>query len=73
MRKINWGSWKTTIGGIAGILTGLGMLGKIINQLMLDGTIHFEEIAVAVTAIGTGVTGLFARDNNVSSQDVGIR
>lgn len=71
--KINWGSWKTTIGGIAAILSGLGMLAKIINDFILGNPIQYEVVAIALSSIGAGITGLTARDNNVSSQDVGIR
>lgn len=73
MRQINWGSWKTTIGGIAGALVALGTLGKVLNDFMLNQPVQLEEIAVAIVALGTAINGIFGRDNDKSSQDVGIR
>ncbi|HEY8562813.1 MAG TPA: hypothetical protein VIL74_20715 [Pyrinomonadaceae bacterium] len=66
-------SWKTTLGGIAALLTGIGMLGKVINDFLLGEPVSFEQVTIAISAIGAGVAGIAARDNNVSSEDVGVR
>lgn len=66
-------SVKTTFAGVAAILVGLGMLGKIINDFLLGESVNMEQLAIAITAISGGAAGIFARDNTVSSQEVGIR
>ncbi len=62
-------SWKTTLGGVAAILGGLGLVAKMIS----DGDYGSDKIMSAVAAIGAGFTGIFARDNNVTSEDAGIK
>lgn len=61
-------SWKTTGAGIAGII---GMLGTAVSA-MLDGnpaTVPQWEIVIPAVI---GMAGLlFARDNNVSSEQAG--
>lgn len=66
-------SWKTTIGGVVAILTGLGMVGKILNDFMLGEPVNFEQVALAVGTIGTGFGLLFARDNTVTSEEAGAK
>lgn len=66
-------SWKTTLGGIVAILGGLGMVGKILNELITYGNVSFEQISLAVSAIGGGIGMLFARDNNVTSEEAGAK
>lgn len=70
MKKV---SWKTTLGGIAALLSGLGMLGKVLNDFMTGQPVSFEQLAGAVTAIGAGIAGISARDNTLSSEDVGVK
>lgn len=66
-------SWKTTLSGIASFLAGLGMLGKLLNDFLLNEPINFEQLTIAVTAIAGGLAGVFARDNDKSSEEVGAR
>lgn len=59
-------SWKTSVSGAAGVLVGLGMVGKIINGV-LDGLMpSMEEVGAALAAIVTGVGLLFAKDAGVT-------
>jgi hypothetical protein len=62
-------SWKTTLGGVAAILAGLGLIAKMVSE----GNYDAEKILGALTAIGAGFTGIFARDNNVSSEQAGAK
>lgn len=60
-------SVKTTAAGLSAIATGLSViLGAVATE-------NYEAAVGAVPGLVAGIVGLFARDNNVSSQDVGIR
>ena len=63
-------SWKTTLAAIVGIVTALGTL--VLNPLMDSDPAtlpHWPEFfAIAATA----VQGFFARDNDKSSEQVGV-
>lgn len=61
-------SWKTTLAGIAGII---GMLSTAVSA-MLDGnpaTVPQWEIVIPAVITSAGL--LFARDNNVTSEQAG--
>lgn len=60
-------SWKTTAAGVGSLLTAAGML---IQGLASGGDVDYKTIIPAVLA-GLGL--LFARDDNRSSEDVGIK
>lgn len=66
-------SWKTTVGGVAALLSGLGMLGKVLNDFMTGQPVNIEQVALALSAIGAGIAGISARDNTVTSEDVGAK
>lgn len=55
-------SWKTSV---SGSVAALGVY--FANQT--DPTLHI--IGQVLTAVGTFLTGLFARDNNVTSEQAG--
>lgn len=57
-------SWKTSLGGL---LTTIGV------ALVANGTGAAHQIGVALTALGPLITGLAARDSNVSSEQQGIK
>lgn len=59
-------SWKTSAGGIATILAGLGAA----ITLWMQGNIQ-EAIATVVAAFATGFGLISARDNKVTSEDAG--
>ena len=60
------GSWKTKSSGILAVIGGVCMLvfAKVIDQAV---------IMASSTAILTGIGLIFARDNNKTSEDVGIQ
>lgn len=68
---MKFNSWKTTLGGIVSILTALGMFGKILNDFGNGESVNLEQVGVAVAAISGGIGLLFARDNNVTSEEAG--
>lgn len=70
---MNFVSWKTTIAGIVLICTGVGAIGKFLNDILLGHPVSFEEVGVAVVSISSGIGMIFARDNDKSSQDAGVR
>ena len=61
------GSWKTTLAGVAAIITALGTAHTQYNN---GGNVDFATLIPALLA-GLGL--VFARDNNKSSVDVGIQ
>ena len=66
-------SWKTTATGIGGLLVGLGMFGKVLNDFLLGETVQMEQLAIALAAISAGLSGIFARDNDVTSEEAGAK
>ncbi len=61
------GSWKTTAGGISGIL--VVVFGAV--QLMLDGKPATNpDWTLVIGAITAGIGLIFARDNNKTSEQV---
>lgn len=64
------GSWKTTSLGMATMVIAIGQA----IQALLDGNPqtnpNYETVATAVAA---GIGLMFARDNNKSSEDVGVK
>lgn len=66
-------SWKTTLGGLIALVTGILMLLKIINKIYLGEPLGADELAVAISAVSAGFVGIKARDNNVSSEEAGIK
>jgi ABC-type Mn2+/Zn2+ transport system permease subunit len=63
-------SWKTTLFGVCTILSALSGVGIS----LLDGNPATNpDWSVVVTACITGFGLIFARDNNKSSEDVGIK
>jgi len=57
-------SWKTTIGGLLGLLGGAVTIG---NMLTGHAPMDPTNISIALAAIGAGWTGLTAKDHNVSN------
>lgn len=63
-------SWKTTLAGVGGICAGIAAL---ISSLTGGDQIDWNAASVALGLVSAGITGLFARDNNVSSEDAGAK
>lgn len=63
-------SWKTTLTGIAAILTAVGAALTAIFDNNPNTTI---DVAVTASAIMAGIGLIFARDNNVTSEDAGAK
>jgi hypothetical protein len=64
------GSHKTTIAGVGAILIAAGSM----LQALFDGNPTTEpDYAALVAAIVAGFGLIFARDNNVSSEDAGAK
>lgn len=66
-------SWKTTLAGIAAILTGLGMFGKIVNDFGTGEPINYQDVSIAIATISGGIGLIAARDNNVTSEGAGAK
>lgn len=66
-------SWKTTAGGIGALLIGLGMLGNVVKNFLAGEPVSMEQLAIALAAISAGFAGIFARDNNVTSEEAGAK
>ena len=60
-------SWKTSLAGVAAILTGLLAL----VHAGQSGTITADTLTTAIAGFTTGIGLLFARDHDVSSEEAG--
>lgn len=60
-------SWKTTLGGVATILAGVSAAIKF--ALAND---YGAAITTLTTTLPAGIALIFARDNNVSSEQAGV-
>lgn len=60
-------SWKTTTAGIGAILSALSLIAKSIH----DG--DYSQFGVAITGVLSGIGLLMARDNDKSSEDIGVK
>jgi hypothetical protein len=63
-------SWKTTVTGVAAILTAVG---AALTALFDNDPATNIDIAVTVAAVMSGIGLIFARDNNVTSEDAGAK
>lgn len=61
-------SWKTTVGGIGAILAAIG---GALNLLFDNNPATNPDWGIVATAVMTGFGLIFARDNNVSSEEAG--
>lgn len=61
-------SWKTSLASLA------SALGIALSQAPADSLPHWLRVAgLAMSVVGLALAGIFARDNDVSSEDVGIK
>jgi hypothetical protein len=63
-------SWKTTAAGAGTIIATLG---TTLNQLFDGNPATNPDWNMVLPLLFTGCIGLFARDNNVSSEQVGVK
>ena len=61
------GSWKTSAAGASSILGGLALVAKGISEN------NFEAIGSGITAVIAGIGLILARDNNVTSEQAGVK
>jgi len=61
-------SWKTTAAGVGGLLTTIG---SVLNQLFDGNPATNPDWNLVLPIILTSLIGIFARDNGVSSEQVG--
>jgi len=66
-------SWKTTLAGFAALLVSIGSLGKIVTDFVNGEPVSLEQVSFAAIAVSVAFTGLFARDNDVTSEEAGAK
>ena len=62
-------SWKTTTAGIGGLLS---IIAATLTQLTDNNPATNPDWNLVVPLVFTSLIGIFARDNGVSSEDVGV-
>lgn len=70
MRKVNImkGSWRTSVLGIIAVVTALT---NAASALFDNDPATLVDLDTTITAVTAGLGLIFARDNKVSSEDVG--
>ena len=63
-------SWKTTVAGVAAIISTIGLALKAIFDGDPSTVVNWN---VFVTSLVSGIGLIMARDNNKSSEDVGVK
>lgn len=63
-------SWKTSVSGLAAILVAVGAALSALSDGKAETNVDFPSLFAACIA---GVGLLFARDNNRSSESVGVK
>lgn len=63
-------SWKTTVTGIAAILTAVG---AALTALFDNDPTTTLDVTVTASAIMAGIGLIFARDNGVTSEEAGAK
>lgn len=64
-------SWKTTLGGVGGLVVALIALLTVVSGFLNGEPITLTQAIAVIGGISTAVTGFSARDNNVTSRDAG--
>ncbi len=63
-------SWKTTLAGVAAILTAVG---SALTAIIDNDPTTVMDVGATVAAIMAGIGLILARDNSKTSEDVGAR
>lgn len=63
-------SWKTTASGVAGVVI---IIASAVQALFDDNVLTNPDWEVVITALVTSFGLIFARDNKVTSEDVGAK
>lgn len=63
-------SWKTTAAGLGTIMTTIG---TVLNQIMDGNPATNPDWNLVLPLLFTGCIGLFARDNNVTSEQANAK
>lgn len=62
---MNTSSWKTTVGGVLSMLVSVGI---VVKGLMSG---NYTIVAMGMAGLSSGSVGVFARDNDKTSENVG--
>jgi len=66
-------SWKTTVCGVCGIIAAIAMGAKALLDGDPNTSIDFGGIVTAIAVLAPSIAAIFARDNDKSSEDVGVK
>lgn len=62
-------SWKTTALGLAGIITALG---NALTAFLDNDPLTVPDLGLVINAVTLGLGLIFARDNKVTSKELGL-
>ena len=66
-------SWKTTLGGAGGLVVAFIALFSMLNGFMTGDAITLTQVMAVIAGFSTGLAGISARDNDVTSEDAGAK
>lgn len=66
-------SWKTTLGGAGGLVVAAIALLTVVSGFLNGDPITLTQVIAVIGGVSTAVTGLSARDNDVTSEDAGAK
>jgi hypothetical protein len=67
------GSWKTTVCGVCGIVAAIAVGVKAVLDGDPNTSIDIGSIVTAIAVLAPSIAAIFARDNDKSSEDVGVK
>lgn len=67
------GSWKTSAAGTAGVIGSVGVLLVNVAAYLKGGAVDWSQVGIATSALAASIGSLFARDNNVTSEEAGAK
>lgn len=72
-RKKTAFSWKTSTGGAIAFCALILVLLKLWNSYLTGQPIDTDTLFAGIISLATAISGFSARDNNVTSEEVGIQ